>query len=49
MAILQHAGLIRYHRGEVAILDHAGLEAATCECYGIITEAFAWLGATGGA
>jgi CRP-like cAMP-binding protein len=31
--ILQAAGLIRYHRGHVTIIDRAGLEAATCECY----------------
>jgi CRP-like cAMP-binding protein len=32
---LQRAGLIRYHRGEVRITDHGGLEAAACECYRI--------------
>jgi CRP-like cAMP-binding protein len=31
--ILQAAGLIGYHRGQVTIVDRAGLEAATCECY----------------
>ncbi len=31
--ILQAAGLIGYHRGHVTIVDRAGLEAATCECY----------------
>jgi Mn-dependent DtxR family transcriptional regulator len=30
---LQDEGLIRYNRGHVVILDRAGLEAATCECY----------------
>ncbi len=34
--MLQQAGLITYHRGEVTILDRAGLEAASCECYAAI-------------
>jgi CRP-like cAMP-binding protein len=35
MGALQRAGLITYHRGELTILDRAGLEAAACECYAI--------------
>lgn len=30
---LQHAGLIRYHRGRIELCDRAGLEARCCECY----------------
>ena len=33
---LQEAGLIRYTRGHIAILDRAKLEAAVCECYGVV-------------
>lgn len=33
----QKAGLIRYSRGRVVILNRRGLEAAACECYGAIT------------
>ncbi len=33
---LQAAGLIRYSRGVVDILDRRGLEAITCECYGAV-------------
>jgi CRP-like cAMP-binding protein len=30
---LQRRGLISYHRGELAVLDRTGLEAAACSCY----------------
>ena len=33
---LQAAGLIRYSRGIVDILDRSGVEAITCECYGAV-------------
>jgi len=36
--ILQAAGLIRYHRGLVTVIDRPGLEAVSCECYGVIKD-----------
>jgi CRP-like cAMP-binding protein len=32
---LQHSGLIRYHRGELTVIDRPGLEAQACSCYAI--------------
>jgi CRP-like cAMP-binding protein len=31
--VLQRAGLIRYTRGHVTVLDRAGLESVSCACY----------------
>lgn len=33
---LREEGLIRYSRGQVQILDRAGLEHRACECYGAV-------------
>lgn len=33
---LQEAGLIQYRRGHITVLDRAGLEARTCECYAVV-------------
>src|SRR5260370_28803674 len=35
MGSLQKAGLIRYRRGHVTILDHQALRSRTCACYAI--------------
>jgi CRP-like cAMP-binding protein len=35
MSALQKAGLIRYRRGHVSILDHEGLRHRACECYDV--------------
>jgi Mn-dependent DtxR family transcriptional regulator len=32
-ATLQRAGLIAYTGGRITVVDRAGLEAASCECY----------------
>jgi len=37
---LQRAGLIRYSRGHITILDREGLRAAACECHAIIKKEF---------
>jgi CRP-like cAMP-binding protein len=33
---LRRAGLIRYSRGVITVMDRPGLEAAACSCYGIL-------------
>jgi CRP-like cAMP-binding protein len=37
---LQKAGLIRYSRGNVTIIDRRGLEGRSCECYGVSKREF---------
>jgi CRP-like cAMP-binding protein len=34
--LLQSAGLIRYRRGHIQILDRAALEDIACECYAVV-------------
>jgi len=38
---LQSRGLIRYHRGDISILDVRGLERAACACYAIDKQIYA--------
>jgi CRP-like cAMP-binding protein len=37
---LQSAGLIDYTRGRIRVLDRRGLEARTCECYGVVKKEY---------
>ena len=37
---VQAAGLISYNRGTIQVLNRAGLEKASCECYAIVKERF---------
>jgi CRP-like cAMP-binding protein len=35
---LQDAGLIRYSRGRITVIDRPGLEARCCECYAVVKQ-----------
>jgi Mn-dependent DtxR family transcriptional regulator len=37
---LQKAGLVRYHRGKITVLDRPGLQKRTCECYEVVKREF---------
>ena len=37
---LQKVGLIRYARGRISVLDRAGLEQRTCECYAVVKNEY---------
>ena len=37
---LQRAGLIRYSRGHIEMLDRPGLEQTVCECYAVVKLEF---------
>jgi CRP-like cAMP-binding protein len=37
---LQDAGLIRYQRGKITVLDRPAVEARTCECYQVVKAEF---------
>jgi CRP-like cAMP-binding protein len=37
---LQRAGLIKYQRGRIKVLDRTGLEARACECYAVVKKEF---------
>jgi hypothetical protein len=35
---LQRAGIIRYRRGHIAVLERSGLETRVCECYAVVKQ-----------
>jgi CRP-like cAMP-binding protein len=35
---LQRAGVIRYRRGHISVLERPGLEAGACECYAVVKK-----------
>ena len=37
---LQDDGLIEYRRGRIKVLDRAGLEQRTCECYAVVKKEY---------
>jgi CRP-like cAMP-binding protein len=37
---LQNAGLIQYTRGHITVLDRAGLEVRSCECYAVVKKEY---------
>ena len=37
---LQNAGIIRYRRGHIMVLDRYGLETHVCECYSVVKKEF---------
>ena len=37
---LQAAGVIKYVRGQITILDRAGLEQRSCECYAVVKHEY---------
>ena len=36
--VLQKAGLIHYDAGEITVLDRAGVEQRSCECYAVVKK-----------
>ncbi len=37
---LQKAGLIKYARGHITVLDRKGLERRSCECYAVVKKEY---------
>ena len=41
--LLQRAGLVRYKRGHITVLDRTGLQRRACECYQVVRQEYARL------
>lgn len=37
---LQEAGVLRYARGRITVLDRVGLEKCICECYAVVKKEY---------
>ena len=37
-SVLQKAGLIHYNAGDITVLDRAGVEKRSCECYAVVKK-----------
>ena len=44
-SLLQNAGIIRYSRGHIRILNPAAMLEGSCECYATVQEHYRGLGA----
>jgi len=40
IGMLKNAGFIQYVRGQITIVDRAGLESASCPCYDLIRKEY---------
>ena len=40
---LQQAGLIKYSRGRIEVLNRVGLEKRSCECYAVVKKEYSRL------
>ena len=38
--ILQRAGMIRYSKGSITVLDRSAIEATACDCYNTVQNRF---------
>jgi hypothetical protein len=38
MGLLQRQGIVQSYRGRVTVMDRARLEAASCDCYGLVKQ-----------